>query len=372
MMINEQPETGLARWGRNQRLKPGCKNVKILSVRRKNFCAVLRYCANPFHFHLPFFCCLLLNLLVYFTVVVSSSAVEWQRTTPLPEGIGGFVYGAIGNDLLVAGGISWRGDAKIYRDSIFRFDFRAAQWRKIGSLSVPVAYAASGQAPKGIYFAGGTGGRTTHDIFGFLNSELRLRVIAHLPQPLSLSAHAIGRNKLFIIAGGTDASDLKTITNLAYSLDLKTGKSARVPPYPGGSLFLPAAAVVGGQVYVFGGGAWDAVNNRAINTSSAFTYSIKAGQWKPIKPYPFPVRGLAACPLDNQHILLGGGYGEGFTNFAAIYDKNRDEYIETVHVPVPAMATFIKAGDFIYWVGGEHAMRQRSDAVHRIRRKDLL
>lgn len=317
--------------------------------------------------------CLLLNFFMYFApLVVSSSAAEWQRVPSLPEGIGGFVYGAIGNDLLVAGGVSWRGDVKIYRDSIFRFDFGAAQWRQIGSLSVPVAYAASGQAPNGIYFAGGTGGSTIHDIFGFLDSNLRLRIIALVPQPLSLSAHAMGRDKLFIIAGGTDANDLKTITNLAYSLDLKTGKSAFFPPYPGGSLFLPAGAVVGGQVYVFGGGAWDAVNNRAINTSSAFTYSIKAGQWKAIKPYPFPVRGLAACPLDNQHILLGGGYGEGFTNFAAIYDKNRDEYTETVHVPVPAMASFIKAGDFIYWVGGEHAMRQRSDAVHRIRWKDLL
>lgn len=372
MKINEQPQTGLARWSCNQGLKPSRNDAKVFSISHENFGAVLRYCANPFHFHLSFLCCLLLNLFVCFTGVASSSAVQWQRMPSLPEGIGGFVYGAIGNDLLVAGGISWRGDAKIYRDSILRFDFRAAQWRQIGSLSVPVAYAASGQAPKGIYFAGGTDGRTLHNIFGFLDSDLRLRVMSHLPQPLSLSAHAMGRNKLFIIAGGTDANDLKTITNLAYSLDLKTGKSAFLPPYPGGSLFLPTAAVLGGQVYVFGGGAWDAVNKRATNTSSAFTYSIKAGQWKPIKRYPFPVRGLAACPLDNRHILLGGGYGEGFTNFAAIYDKNRDEYTETVHVPVPAMASFIKAGDFIYWVGGEHAMRQRSEAVHRIRWKDLL
>lgn len=299
-------------------------------------------------------------------------AAGWERMPSLPEGSGNFVCGTVQGDLVLVGGITWKNDIKQWRNTIWRFDSHAAKWTQSGTLPGPIAYAAFGQASEGIYFSGGSDGQGTCDTLRLLDAKFEVRTVARFPCPLCYSGHALGRGRLFVIGGGTDANDLNTLTNLAYSLDVRTGETNFLPAYPGGSLLLPAAAMAGTRVCVFGGAAWDAGNNHAVNTDAAFAWSIGAKEWKGIKPYPFPVRGLAACPLDDRHILLGGGYGQAFTDFAAIYDTKRDQYRETRRLPVPATADFIKAGEFIYWVGGEHAMRQRSDAVHRIRWKDLL
>jgi hypothetical protein len=303
---------------------------------------------------------------------LSVRAAEWEALPSLPEGSGNFVCGTIRDDLVLLGGIGWQDGAKQWRGAIWRFNPTTKEWSTAGILPRPVAYAAFGETQAGLYFAGGSDGQTTHDTLQFLNGNLELQTVARFPHPLCYSGHAIGDGRLFVVSGGTDANDLKTLTNLCYTIDLRTGKTASLPEYPGGNLLLPAAAMTGRRVYVFGGASWDAAGNRAVNVDSAFACSLEDNAWKAIKPYPFPVRGLASCVLDERYILLGGGYGEAFTDFAGLYDTERDSYLKTQPLPSKAMANFIKAGDFIYWVGGEHAMRQRSDAVYRVPWKALL
>lgn len=299
-------------------------------------------------------------------------ATKWEALPSLPEGSGNFVCGTVKGDLILLGGIGWRDDIKQWRDTIWRFDATATKWTVAGKLPSPVAYAAFGQTQEGIYFAGGSDGQKMHNTLHFLNHALELQPVANFAPPLCYSGSAIAEGQLFVVSGGADPNDLKTLTNLFYAVNLRTGKTTLLPEYPGGRLLVPGAATVGRSFYVFGGATWDATDIRAINTDSAFAYSLEEKQWKAVKSYPMPVRGLASCVLADRYILLGGGYGETFTDFAVLYDTETDSYLKTQPLPSKAMANFIVAGNFIYWVGGEHAMRQRSDAVHRIHWRTLL
>lgn len=323
----------------------------------------------------PIKCCLHVKGLTQAAMLMSTllvRAVEWEVLPSLPEGSGNFVCGTLRGDLVLLGGIGWQDDVKQWRDTIWQFDTTTTQWREAGRLPWPVAYAAFGETREGVYFAGGSDGQKMHGTLHFFNQEFELQPVARITAPLCYSGFAIADRKLLVVGGGTDPNDLKTLTNLCYTVNLRDGKTTLLPEYPGGKLLVPGAAAVGEGFYVFGGAAWDAANNRAINTDSAFAYSPGKKKWKAIKSCPFPVRGLASCVLADRYILLGGGYADAFTDFAVLYDTETDSYLDTRPLPSKAMANFIKAGDFIYWVGGEHAMRQRSDAVYRIRWKTLL
>lgn len=311
-------------------------------------------------------------LTILFMTTLIARAVEWEALPSLPSGAGNFIAGAIGEDLILAGGISWKSDVKEWRDTILRFDATEKKWCEIGNLPQPLAYASFGQTKKGLFFVGGSDGKTTSRKVQFLNQQMESQAIAELPQPLCYSAFAIADHTLFVVSGGSDVNDLKTLTNLFYSVDLKTGKATSLPAFPGGNLIVPTASIIGDQLYVFTGATFDSTNNRALNSDAAYAYSIAEKKWRRIKSYPFPVRGLASCALNDRYILLGGGYAENFTDAAFIYDTKTDSYLQTELMPFVAAANFIKVGGFIYWMGGEDKMRHRSDLAFRIRWKDLV
>jgi N-acetylneuraminic acid mutarotase len=309
---------------------------------------------------------------IAFMTTLLARAVEWEPLPSLPEGTGNFISGTIGNDLALAGGISWKNDVKEWRDTILRFDAGKKNWSEIGKLPQPLAYAAFGQTKKGLYFVGGSDGKTTSNKIRFLNRRMESETIAEISNPLCYSAFAIADGKIFVICGGTDANDLKTLTNLFYNVDLNTGKTTALPEFPGGNLIIPTASIIGDEIFVFTGATFNSTENRAINSDNAFAYSISKKSWRRIESYPFAVRGLASCALDEHHILLGGGYAENFTDAAFIYDTKTDSYLKTRSMPFRAGLSFIKADGFVYSIGGEDKMRHRSELAFRIRWKELL
>ncbi|MDB6028667.1 MAG: galactose oxidase [Verrucomicrobiales bacterium] len=286
-------------------------------------------------------------------------------------GMGNFVAGTDGDDIVLAGGISWKNDTKLWLDQTWRFDAKKATWTEGAKLPHPMAYAAFAQLKDQIYFSGGSDGKVTTNDFCQLSTKLDLKKIAKIEKPLVYSATAIAGSKQFIIAGGGDAVDLKTLTNIVYSIDLASGKTEALPDFPGGNLIVPTAAAIGGQLYVFTGGYID-TNAQAVNVNSAFAYNINNRTWKKINPYPLAVRGLASCALDDRYILLGGGYTNGFSDVSYLYDTKTDAYLKNRPLPYPAMATFLKTGDNLYWLGGEDKMRHRSELVYVTKWRELL
>lgn len=297
---------------------------------------------------------------------------SWEKLPALPVGIGNCACGSFGDDLIILGGITWQNDAKIWLDKIWRFDTRKKVWREAGPLPQPLAYPAYGQTTRGIYFVGGGGGKKNLPESGRLDHRFQFQKLGTVPQPLIYSASALADGKLYVVAGATDAADLKTATNLFYSVHLKTGRVDALPDFPGGKLIVPAAVALGGRIYVFTGASFDPASNQAVNVDSAFVYSIADAKWSGIKPFPFPVRGLAGSALNDRHILLAGGYKQDFTDEAFVYYTKTDSYFKTAPLPYRAMVQLVKAGREIYCIGGEDRMRHRSDLFYRIAGKALL
>ena len=296
----------------------------------------------------------------------------WQALPPAPVGIGNFAGGAFRDDLIVAGGITWRKETKVWLDNIWRFDTRKNSWSETGKLPHPIAYAAFGQAKEGMFFAGGGDGKRVLPESRWLDRTLQWRKLGAVPQPLVYSGCCIAAARLYVVAGATDAADLGTATNLFYAVDLKTGRVASLGEFPGGKVVLPAAAALGGRIYVFAGATFGSTGNPAVNLDSAWVYSMAEAKWSGLRPLPFPVRGLASCVLDQRHILLAGGYRENFTDEAFVYDTRTGNYSRTIPLPYRAMTCLIKCGSDVYCVGGEDRMKHRSDLLFKITGRELL
>src|SRR4051812_41415378 len=110
--------------------------------------------------------------LVLTMIVSSSKAASWEAMPKLPMGIGNSVCGIVDGDLVMAGGIMWTNDTKIWLDGIWRFNARQKVWSEAGKLPHPIAYASCGQTAEGIYFAGGADGKKCLPQSGFLNHGL--------------------------------------------------------------------------------------------------------------------------------------------------------------------------------------------------------
>ncbi|MEO5802675.1 MAG: hypothetical protein ABIR24_04030, partial [Verrucomicrobiota bacterium] len=198
-----------------------------------------------------------------------------------------------------------------------------------------------------------------------LDRQYQFQKVGEISQPLVYSAATLVEGKLYIVAGGADVVDLSKLTNIFYSIDLKNGRVEKLPDFPGGNLIVPTAAALKGRIYVFTGASVDATN-KAHNVNSAFVYSIAEAKWSAIKAFPFAVRGLNSCVLDDRHIFLAGGYKEDFTDEAFIYDTKTDSYFKTAPLPYRGMVSLVKIGDNLYCLGGEDKMRHRSDLAYRI------
>jgi N-acetylneuraminic acid mutarotase len=108
------------------------------------------------------------------------------------------------------------------------------------------------------------------------------------------------------------------------------------------------------------------------NVDAVFIYSIAEKRWTRGAPLPFASRGLAACIFDDRHILIAGGYTDRFSADCFIYDTKADRYSNTLSLPYTAMVNLVRAGDFVYCVGGEDKMKHRSPNCYRIPWRELL
>ena len=80
--------------------------------------------------------------------------------------------------------------------------------------------------------------------------------------------------------------------------------------------------------------------------------------------------------LDNHRILIAGGYGGDSRDFLAvayIYDTRQDSYTKTMDLPIAGMVGLVRAGDYVYCVGGEDKSPQHRTALcARVKVTELL
>ena len=317
----------------------------------------------------------ILIALTHMSTICLALAAEWEPLPPLPEANGGFVGGAFGEDLVIAGGTNWKDGMKHWLDRIFVFETSRNAWREAGRLPVPCAYAAYGVNHGRLFFAGGSSGETTHAFLSQIARDFTVQTIASDTPAIVSCASAMLGPELWIIGGSREQGQGTTMTNACHAIDTRNGKTRPLPDLPVPSFSSGAAAACGGRIFVFGGARWDAAANAAANLRSTFAWSAKDECWETLAPHPFAVRGCTAVALDERYLYVAGGYkndAEEFTAEAFLFDTKTGHFQKSKALPHRAMTTLIRSGDFIYCLGGEDQKKHRTAAVWRIACQALL
>ena len=319
---------------------------------------------HPRQFGLLLTCTTIASALGPNHAVAAPSPVEaplWQALASLPHGLAGFAHGVIASHPVVAGGTRWENDTKLTLTDLLRYDPAANTWTREPALPRPFAFGPFGVYGGQLVLLGGDDGELTRSD-GLAGANGRA-----LPDPVAYAGSSLHDGKLYVLGGTADLRVLARTTDRFFRIDLATGESESLPLFPGGLAIHVALVAIGDNLLAFTGGRWDASAQRLANTDEAWRYSPAHRTWTSLAPYPFPVRGLAACALDGRYVLLAGGYkDDGLTNECFLYDATENRYS-----PLPPLATaamlvgLIKAGDFIYAAGGEDRAKHRSDAVYR-------
>jgi len=316
--------------------------------------------------------------LLALSLIMSSHAFAegWEKLPPLPEPNGGFIAGEQDGKVVVLGGTNWRDDAKHYLRAVRAFDPDTAQWSTPSRKAPACAYPVVGKVGGRLAWIGGTdGARPVRDIGQFdLATGASLGAAGDLPSSVVLSAGGtIGDD--FLVAGGTDdAAELSHLTGAAFAVNAKTSAVTKLPDFPGQPFGIAASAILGGQLFIFGGANWDPAAKTVVNTAEAHAFTLAAREWRKLRPYPFAARGLTAIALDERTIYIGGGYkndAEGFTDAAFLYDVPGDVYTPAPPLPQRAMVALVHCGGFIYCLGGEDRKKSRTDQCWRIRASKL-
>lgn len=277
------------------------------------------------------------------------AASQWEQLPPLPEPNGGFVCGCKDGKIVVMGGTNWAGGKKNWLKKVHEFDPVQKTWHAGIERTEPVAYAVVFQQDASFVTGGGYDGTKNIDA-----GRLKHGV-------LSAGGQVNGR---MILAGGTD--DPANLTGLSKEVWTLSKGHIRQADYPGKPFATAASAVLGEELFVFGGMNYDAKAKLPVNTGEAYAFSPEKNAWRKLMPLMTPTRGLSAVTLDNNHIYIAGGYREDFTAEAVIYDVKTNRYQKAVSLPYAAMVGLVKLGGHVYCIGGEDKKQSRTDQFFRI------
>ncbi|WP_294228880.1 kelch repeat-containing protein [Prosthecobacter sp.] len=299
--------------------------------------------------------------------MLSTAHAEWEALPSMPEPNGGFMCGVSNGKIVVVGGTNWEGGKKNWLKAIHAYDLATKAWTKVTELENPVAYGAGMQIGDGFVYLGGSDGKQPV-------KELSTIRLSELPASTVLTAGgAVGSR--YVIAGGTDdALNVAGVQSATHMVEWVSGnwEVSKVADYPGKPFAVAASAVVGDELFVFGGMNYDHAAQQIMNTIESYAFSPAKNVWRKLKPLAVARRGMAAVALDESLIYIAGGFAEEFTTDAFIYDVRRDSYKPAKPLPYAAMVALVKLDGFVYCLGGEDKKQSRTDKFFRIPVAELL
>jgi N-acetylneuraminic acid mutarotase len=272
--------------------------------------------------------------------------------------------------IVVFGGTNWEDGKKKWLQAIRVFDPAASSWSTLADMSCQRAYGLCIQDDQALALVGGSNDRSTIRYLETYDGAC-LGVTKDLDLPRSIVLSAGGRigMKDYIVGGTDDAANLAGMTAATHVI--AGSEVSRLADYPGKSFAVAASAVVGDEMFVFGGMNYDEATKAPANSTAAYAFSPAKNTWRKLQPLPVANRGLAAVVLDEQHIYLAGGYTDNFTADAVIYDVKTDSYQKAKSLPYAAMVGLVKLGDSVYCLGGEDKQKSRTNKFFRIPTAEL-
>ena len=291
----------------------------------------------------------------------SISDIEWSERQPMPRAQAGGASAYLDRELVVAGGTAWVGDTKTWLPDVQIYNPASGGWKAGPKLPAPLAYGPFVSSTGGLEIFGGADGQTTHrDSWKLDPSKMAWVRTGSVPADALLGRAARLAKSVFLFGGCGDVADLTTCSDAVWRRN-GDGQWRRVSTIPEGPLALPAIAVSGSAIYVFGGCSMEG-KDKVANHTRVFRYNPSSNQWKALRDLPAGNRGMSAVAPSDGSILLFGGYTDGgFTSDVLSYDIASDTYKKLKPMPVALMGVeFVVNGNRLYGAGGEDRMRSRS------------
>lgn len=219
--------------------------------------------------------------------------MNWRDGPRLPVAAAGGFAASLPDEVVYAGGTSWRTGAKEYLDDVHIYKWRGNSWRAGPKLPSSLAYGACVVTPAGLEILGGLDGNASTDKCWRLDHKKHAWLPSGvLPRDAVLARAAVVRNEVYLFGGAKDAADLTTCTAEVLTRD-SSGKWHTVGLMPQGAVANAASAVIGNMVYLFGGVSMPAAG-KVLNHADVLRFDAAEHTWRRLAPLPEPNRGETA------------------------------------------------------------------------------
>lgn len=306
------------------------------------------------------------------TAPLGWTAEPWIELPSLPEGLAGFAVRNFDGNIQIAGGTNWKDGNKTWSDRILELAEHGRQWRIVGDLPFPLAYGGSMAAEEGWWLLGG------HNVREASGDAVCLDDVGRVVRRLELSTRwrfargaALGGIGYFVVrqeaAGGEWVGVFMEVSP-------GTGAAHVLAPLPNAAWVVPAISSANERIVVAGGASYDPASGQLENRAELLIYDPIDRRWTQWGVLPKAVRGMAAVALDSQRIFLAGGFSADghFEADAYVLNLVAGRLARTWSLPIGCMPELVRAGDWIYSIGGEDDHRSRSCRVFKIPVRSLI
>jgi len=336
--------------------------------------------------------------------------LTWTTGPNLPVTWKGGIAGAIGNEIVLVGGLWMPG----YRNLAYAYNLNSKAYREIPPPPFKTEYTQGTSDGTNVYVVGGrVAGRHVAKLTrspgnGWLWSDL-----PSLPESEAkgrwLATVEIAGKWLVYVSGhptGTPSEERgrPAMKDWRLRLDDENAQWHPMAPYPGSVRAMLESAIVRGKLYVFGGSHPNPAMRESFKKlvdqyrlfnipyagvpeyRDAYCYDPEKDEWKRIRNLPFPMHGGKGVPLQDRYILLMGTsenkslrvgktdisvlagtatknktsdhillpYWTGYNDLILCYDVEQDNYSRPgVMLYGVATCPWVTDGQHIYGFGGE-------------------
>ncbi|GAB57422.1 Kelch repeat-containing protein [Rheinheimera nanhaiensis] len=250
---------------------------------------------------------------------------RWAMAPALPEPRHHAYLVSVANQLFLFGGFVIADGGRWSASSdVLLLDETAQQWRKVAKLPKPLTetvavvlngkvHLASGRSPAGAENAQWRDQADVNLHWLFDPQSLSVTDAAPLPQAFN-SATGVVLDGQFYVVGGRQVGGANLALLLRFDAATNSWQQLSAMPQAQGGL---AAAVLGGDLLVFGGEYFD--NDGGVY-SQVWRYQVAKDRWQQTGTMPLPRHGLGAVNLNNRVYVLGGASVVGLKATSAVLD----------------------------------------------------
>lgn len=231
-----------------------------------------------------------------------STAGHWQREPQYPVARDEIRAGALGDQIVVGGGLRYSDGALRSLDEVFRFDPQSGTYTRLPRLPMKADHAVFVGYRGAFYLFGGfEGTRAVGSAWRFSPQTGRWAALQPMRVPRGSAAAAVIDGRVFVVGGSESGRDEPRSSAVVEIYDLRTGTWSRGPDMPTARHHHGAAAV-GGKLVVVGGRT-----DADLSVDAVERLDPAHGTWERLAPLPLGVGGLAVVSAAGMVVAIGGG-----------------------------------------------------------------